>query len=327
MENKNLIRRLYEDCINPGKLEVLEELIHPEYVGPSGKPGPSGYAETIVPVRTGFPDVQFTIRDIVTENDRVAVQWEMNGTHQGSFNGFRPSGRKVTQTALVLFQIKDGKIYRTWVQPDRLGVLQQIGALPEMKALLQNSAGHRKIALVLGSAREERFCDTISKWVQEQLASRSDLTYEIIDPAKLKLKGDYQIERNEAYQSIQKSLEQADAYIVITPEYNHGYPAPLKVLIDNFYVEWRGKAVAFVSYGGISGGIRAVEQLRQVFNELHTVSIRENVCFANAQSLFDVEGRLHSPGGPVSSMDRLTQQLLWWSDALRTARASAPYKA
>ena len=91
--------------------------------------------------------------------------------------------------------------------------------------------------------------------------------------------------------SLNERVASCDAFIVVTPEYNHGYPAPLKALIDSFGPEWHAKPVAFVSYGGISGGLRAVEQLRLVFAELHAVTIRESVSFAGAWEQFDPEGR------------------------------------
>src|SRR5260370_35845557 len=90
-------------------------------------------------------------------------------------------------------------------------------------------------------------------------------------------------------------MSKADAFVVVTPEYNHGYPGALKSLIDAVSAEWHAKPVAFVSYGGISGGLRAVEQLRQVFAELHTVTIRDSGSFAGAWEPFDATGTLKSP--------------------------------
>ncbi len=77
------------------------------------------------------------------------------------------------------------------------------------------------------------------------------------------------------------ALSEADAFIVVTPEYNHSFTASLKFVLDLVYEPWQGKPVAFVSYGGISGGLRAVEQLRLVFAELHAVTVRDTVSFAN----------------------------------------------
>ena len=98
-----------------------------------------------------------------------------------------------------------------------------------------------------------------------------------------------------AWQSLQQALGLADAFVVVTPEYNHGYPAPLKELIDSVNAEWQAKPVAFVSYGGVSGGLRAVEQLRLVFAELHAVTIRDSVSFPGAWEQFDESGVLRNP--------------------------------
>ena len=112
---------------------------------------------------------------------------------------------------------------------------------------------------------------------------------------------------------------------MVTPEYNHGYPAPLKELIDSVGAEWRGKPVAFVSYGGVSGGLRAVEQLRLVFAELHTVTMQHSVSFASAWEHFDGEGILREPERAQRSMATMLSQLHWWAVALRDARRAVPY--
>ena len=117
----------------------------------------------------------------------------------------------------------------------------------------------------------------------------------------------------------------ADAFVVVTPEYNHGYPAALKSLIDSVGAEWQAKPVAFVSYGGVSGGLRAVEQLRLVFAELHAVTIRDSVSFAGAWEQFDDAGKLRQPERAGKSMATLLARLHWWAIALRNARGSIPY--
>jgi NAD(P)H-dependent FMN reductase len=122
-------------------------------------------------------------------------------------------------------------------------------------------------------------------------------------------------------------IARADAFVVVTPEYNHGYPAALKLLIDSASREWRAKPVAFVSYGGVSGGLRAVEQLRQVFAELHAVSIRDSVSLSNAWSRFDGSGELiHSPE-VERSMTAMLASLRWWATVLTQARQTTPYEA
>jgi NAD(P)H-dependent FMN reductase len=120
-------------------------------------------------------------------------------------------------------------------------------------------------------------------------------------------------------------IERADAVVVVTPEYNHGYPAPLKALIDSTGLQWHAKPVAFVSYGGVSGGVRAVEQLRQVFAELHAVTVRDAVSFARAWEQFDADGMPLSPERRQRSMGTMLQFLHWWALALRNARSARPY--
>jgi NAD(P)H-dependent FMN reductase len=125
--------------------------------------------------------------------------------------------------------------------------------------------------------------------------------------------------------SLQHQIDSADAFVVVTPEYNHGYPAALKELIDSAGREWHAKPLAFVSYGGVSGGLRAVEQLRQVFAELHVVTIRDSVSFQNAWEQFNGKGEHGSPERHAQSMARTLAQLHWWAVALRQARSASPY--
>ncbi len=170
-----------------------------------------------------------------------------------------------------------------------------------------------RVALILGSDRVGRFCDTIAAWVRGEVQQHGGFEIDEVDPAAL------------SPDRVSAILDAADAFIVVVPEYNHGYPAALKSLIDAHYEEWQAKPVAFVSYGGISGGIRAVEQLRQVFAELHTVGLRDAVSFTNASEQFDAQGQLRSPERHQRAMKTLLMRMRWWSDVLREARRQRPY--
>jgi len=132
--NKQVIRRLYEDCINRGRLDGLAELVSDDYVGPRGERGAAGFATTITGLRAGFPDIQFTLDDLVAEADRVTVRWTWHATHAGTFAGpagrFAATGKAISNTAIAIYQLSDRKIVHAWLESDRLGVLQQIGALP-----------------------------------------------------------------------------------------------------------------------------------------------------------------------------------------------------
>jgi steroid delta-isomerase-like uncharacterized protein len=124
------VRRIYDECLNGGRQDVLPELVADDYVGPQGDRGPVGFGQTIAALRAGFPDIRFTVEDMVASGDRVAVRWSWRGTHTGPFRGLTPSGKAVTDTGMAFYRLKDGKVVRAWVETDRLGVLQQVGAIP-----------------------------------------------------------------------------------------------------------------------------------------------------------------------------------------------------
>jgi NAD(P)H-dependent FMN reductase len=170
-----------------------------------------------------------------------------------------------------------------------------------------------QLALTYGSVREGRFCDTLVHWAAHRIARDRQFALDIIDP------------RADDAASVRRRIGAADAFVIVTPEYNHSYPAALKALIDGLYAEWQAKPVAFISYGGISGGLRAVEHLRGVFAELHAVGIRDSVSFANASEQFDGEGRLRHPERFERAMAAMLAHLGWWARALRAARAANAY--
>ncbi|MCF3640700.1 NAD(P)H-dependent oxidoreductase [Rhizobium sp. TRM95111] len=179
------------------------------------------------------------------------------------------------------------------------------------------------VALIYGSARENRFCDTVVDWVLSELRAMKGFAVVRLDPAELVISARgpdaASVERIEAV------LTAADAILIVTPEYNHGYPAPLKAIIDSTFKPWHAKPVAFVSYGGISGGLRAVEQLRQVFAELHAVTIRETVSLAHAWALFDSAGNPFRPAQMNGPLFTMMARLLWWAHTLRRARSERNY--
>ncbi len=115
--------------------------------------------------------------------------------------------------------------------------------------------------------------------------------------------------------------------MIVTPEYNHSFPGPLKTALDNAHAEWHAKPVAFVSYGGLSGGLRAVEALRLVVAELHMVGIRATVSFHLAHSQFGEDALPIAPEAPTAAAKELLDQLAWWAGTLDRGRAALPYPA
>lgn len=181
-----------------------------------------------------------------------------------------------------------------------------------------------RIGLIYGSTRKGRFCDTVAEWAGGQIRAAGKYSVDVIDPAVV-LPQPGQAQEDTGSANLWQRMAEADAFVVVTPEYNHGYPAALKSLIDSVGAEWQAKPVAFVSYGGISGGLRAVEQLRLVFAELHAVTIRDSVSFAGAWEQFDETGKLKQPERASKTMTTMLQRLHWWAQALRRARVAVPY--
>lgn len=186
-----------------------------------------------------------------------------------------------------------------------------------------------KLAVVIGSNRAQRFGTVIADWFLSRLAERTDFTVDVVDVAAHDLPTAHSWNPDAATRAelaqVSPRIAAADAFVVVTPEFNHSYPAALKNLIDWHNAEWHAKPVAFVSYGGISGGLRAVEHLRQVFAELHTVTVRDTVSFAIAGTHFDEDGTHKDPAAAEAAAKSMLDQVAWWGRALKDAKSRVPY--
>lgn len=183
------------------------------------------------------------------------------------------------------------------------------------------------LAVIVGSTRDGRLGSVVAQWFVDQCVPRADLTVDLIELADIDLPAVLPSRPDPAVAAFAERVDRADAIVVVTPEYNHGYPAPLKQAVDVLRGEWQAKPVAFVSYGGMSGGLRAVEQLRQVFAELHMVTIRNSVSFHDAWHRFHPSGDPVEPDGCNAAAKLMLDQLIWWAIALRAARDTHPYAA
>ncbi|MFE5187601.1 NADPH-dependent FMN reductase [Streptomyces sp. NPDC056628] len=183
-----------------------------------------------------------------------------------------------------------------------------------------------KIGVLIGSVRPGRFADRVSRWFLSEIGQRDDMETHVIDLSEPALADELKLnlEQSEA-PALARRIGGLDGFVVITPEYNHGYPAALKLAIDYVYRGWRAKPVGFVSYGGMAGGQRAVEQLRQVFAELHAVTLRDTVSFHMAWERFDDGGRPRDEDGTAKAAAVLLDQLAWWGLTLREGRAVRSY--
>ena len=181
------------------------------------------------------------------------------------------------------------------------------------------------LAIIIGSTREGRFAPTVARWFADHVDRRNDMTLDVIDLAEVRLPAVLGSEPATEVAAVSPRLARADAFVVVTPEYNHSFPAPLKNAIDWHFHEWRAKPVGFVSYGGMAGGLRAVEQLRQVFAELHAMTVRSTVSFHGVWEQFDLEGCPKDPEPCERAASSMLDQLAWWGHALREARTRRPY--
>ncbi|MDP2696486.1 NADPH-dependent FMN reductase [Thalassospira sp.] len=176
------------------------------------------------------------------------------------------------------------------------------------------------IAVIYGSAREGRFCDTVVNWALSRLQTDPDLCIDTVDPARLNLPARHVGDSHPGIDELCTAIGEADGFIVVTPEYNHSFTGELKLLIDAVRTPWKNKPLAFISYGGISGGLRAVEHLRLVFAEQHVATLRETVSFHNVWDKFGTDGEPVDPVNADAALLRLTADLKWWGCALREAR-------
>ena len=188
-----------------------------------------------------------------------------------------------------------------------------------------------KILVVLGSVREGRIGDKIANWVMQLAESRdSKFQYELLDlkdyPMKFYQEAKYPSQLNgqssdkNANKWIKK-VGEADGFLIITPEYNRGTSGVLKNAIDYPGNEWHKKPVAVVGYGGMSGGGRAVEQLRLNFIELQTVPIREGILIQFAGSKI-INGVLQMDKHLTNGLEKTFDQLEWYAKVLKNARDS-----
>src|SRR5258708_2058369 len=141
-ENKKLGRRVYEECWNKAMLEVVGDLYSKDCrfndpVFPSLGPGVESMKRHIQMCRNAFPDLRFTVNDIIAENEEVVVHWTTQGTQQGQFLGLAPTHRRATVTGTSIYRIKNKKIVEQFSDWNLLTLLEQLGVstTPKLSAV------------------------------------------------------------------------------------------------------------------------------------------------------------------------------------------------
>jgi steroid delta-isomerase-like uncharacterized protein len=135
--NKNAVRRLFEDVWNKGSMPVADELFAPTYTHhdsstPDVGRGPESEKKRAALYRTAFPDVRFTIEDLIAEGETVVARWSCRGTHKGDLNGIAATGKQFNITGVSNARFTNGKMVEGWVNWDALGLMQQLGVVPEL---------------------------------------------------------------------------------------------------------------------------------------------------------------------------------------------------
>lgn len=181
-----------------------------------------------------------------------------------------------------------------------------------------------RLTVISGSVREDRMGSAVAGWVGDRVRA-SGASTDLIDLADVTLPDDRHLQPGGGPRSeIADRIDRSDGFVIVTPEYNHSFPASLKRAIDWHHREWMFKAATVISYGA-RGGLLATEHLRGVFAELHVVTTRSVVGLSAPWNHVDESG-FHAPEGVDEAVDAAVVELNWWSDVLRDAREQRPFR-
>jgi NAD(P)H-dependent FMN reductase len=185
-----------------------------------------------------------------------------------------------------------------------------------------------KVAIIVGTTRPGRKAEAVARWVHGIAQKRPDAEFEVVDIADFDLplldepvppsRGQYSQPHTKAWAA---KIEGFDAFVFVTPEYNHGTSGALKNAIDYLYREWNNKAAGFVGYGS-AGGVRAVEQLRLVMGELQVADVRAQVMlslFTDFEQFTTFKPAAHHE----RSVNAMLDQVIAWGGALKAVRDGA----
>lgn len=184
-----------------------------------------------------------------------------------------------------------------------------------------------RLKIIAGSSRPGRFNIQPARWVYELAKQRHDLQVELLDLDQIDLpflneptppsRGQYKHEHTQEWAA---TIAEADAFIWVTPEYNHSVSAVLKNAIDYLYAEWNFKPVAFVSYGSLAGGARAAEHLRGIAGELKMYDLRDQILLPNYYFNLDKQGKYKFSEDQESQANGMLDQLVFWGERMKAAR-------
>ncbi|MEU4196497.1 NAD(P)H-dependent oxidoreductase [Kribbella sp. NPDC026611] len=167
-----------------------------------------------------------------------------------------------------------------------------------------------RLVVLTRNLEDGRFGTAVTRWFAREVERAEGFKLDLVDLSVVPVA------------ELPERIEDADAAVIVTAEYNHAYPGDVKTAIDAVRRPWYAKPVGFVAYGGRSGGLRAAEALRLVFGELHAVTIRDSLGFREED--FTASGEPVDASTPRAA-GAMLRQLAWWARCLRDARADTPY--
>jgi len=173
------------------------------------------------------------------------------------------------------------------------------------------------VPIILGTAREHNFSQKVANFVFAEAQNFGFATQILKAKDFAKVSTGIEDEKTKEWKNI---IGKSDGLIIVSPEYNHGYPGELKIILDQGYEEYNRKPVGFcgVSSGKL-GGVRAIEQLRLVAIELQMVPIRNAVYFSNVEDIFDIQGNILKENYK-NKLNSLFEELFWYAKVLKEAR-------
>jgi NAD(P)H-dependent FMN reductase len=186
------------------------------------------------------------------------------------------------------------------------------------------------LQIIVGSTRPGRRGHAVATWIHDLAVQHAGFEVRLVDLAEVALplldeprppqRGQYDHEHTRRWSAIASA---AEAYVFVVPEYNHSYNAATKNALDYLAKEWAGKPVAFVGYGGVSSGSRAVQQLRQIIVELRMIPVRDEVLVRLIGLPVDERG-WPTDDLYLKRLDALAIELGWWARVAKDARARRP---
>ena len=146
-DNKAIVRRLYEEVWNKRRLDVVEELISPSHalndpIVSGSQTGPELYKRRVVEFTASFPDLGFTIEDMIAEKGKVVVCWTISGTHKGEFTDIPATGKKVSLEGITIHHITNGKILDSYARWDALGLMRKLADVPPLSHPIVAGGSH-----------------------------------------------------------------------------------------------------------------------------------------------------------------------------------------